>query len=69
MIGIAALADLGAGARKQLVFVDGAREVVVDADLEPAQQPRVVVGVGNGEDRQLARTLNERAWLQSLRPS
>ncbi len=53
MIGVAALADLGARARQQFVLVDRAQQVIVDADFEAAQQPRVVVGVGNGEDRHL----------------
>ena len=62
MIGVAALADLGAGARQQLVLVDRPQQIVVDADLEPAQQPRIVVGVGDREDRHLPRAL-QRARL------
>ena len=62
MVGIAALADLGARARQQLVLVDRAQQIVVDADLEPAQQPRVVVGIGDGQDRHVAGAL-QRARL------
>ena len=62
MIGVAALADLGAGARQQFVAVDRTGEIVVDADLEAAQQPRIVVGIGDGEDRQLPRAF-QRARL------
>ncbi len=46
MIGIAPPADLGARPRQQFVLVDRAQQIVVDADLEPAQQPRIVVGIG-----------------------
>ena len=53
MVGVAALANLGARARQQFVLVDRAQQVIVDADLEPAQQPRIVVGVRNGQNRHL----------------
>ena len=62
MIGVAPLADLGARARQQLVLVDRAQQIVVDADFEPAQQPRIVVGIGDRKDRQLAGAL-QRARL------
>ncbi len=62
MVGVAPLADLGARPRQQFVLVDRAQQIVVDADFEPAQQPRIVVGIGDGEDRQLAGAL-QRARL------
>ena len=40
----------------------GTQQIIVDADLEPAQQPRIVVGVGDREDRHLPRAL-QRARL------
>ena len=45
-LGVALLADLGAHARQQFVLVDRPHQIVVDADLEPAHQARVVVGLG-----------------------
>ena len=62
MIGVAALPDLGARPRQQFVLVDGTQQIVVDADLEPAQQPRIVVGVRDRQDRHLPRAL-QRARL------
>ena len=61
-LGVALLLDLRAHARQHLVLVDRADQVVVDADLEPAHQPRIVVGFGDGEDRHVAGAL-ERADL------
>jgi hypothetical protein len=43
LLGVASLADLRAGARQQFVAIDRAHQIVVDADLEPAQQPRVLL--------------------------
>ena len=70
LVGVAPLADLGARARQQFVLVDRAQQIVVDADLEPAQQPRIVVGVGRsrGSARWRVRS-SERTWLHSRRPS
>ncbi len=62
MVGVAPLADLGTRPRQQFVLVDRAQQVIVDADFQPAQQPRIVVGVGNSKDRHLAGAL-QRARL------
>ena len=61
-LGVALLADLGAHARQQLVLVDRPHQIVVDADLQPAHQPRVVLGLGDRQDRHVAGAL-ERAHL------
>ena len=60
--GVALAADLGAHARQQLVLVDRAHQIVVHADLEPAQQPRIVLGLGDHQDRHAAGAV-ERAHL------
>ena len=62
MIGVATLANLRPRARQQFVLVHRAQQIVVDADLEPTQQPRVVVGIRDGEDRHLPGPL-QRAQL------
>ena len=61
-LGIALLLDLRAHARQHLVPVDRADQIVVDADFQPAHQPRVVVGFGDRQDRHVAGAL-ERAHL------
>ena len=60
--GIALLLDLRAYARQHLVLVDRTDQVVVDANLEPAHQPRIVVGFGDRKDRHVAGPL-QRAHL------
>ncbi len=62
VIGVAPAADLGARARQEFVLVDRAQQIVVDADLEAAQQPRIVVGIRDRQDRHLAGAL-QRARL------
>ena len=42
-LGIALALDLRAHASMQFVRVDRAQEIVVDANLEPAHQPRIIV--------------------------
>ncbi|CEG07725.1 hypothetical protein BN961_01126 [Afipia felis] len=54
---IAAAADLGAGPRQQLVLVHWAQQIIVHADLKPAQQLRVVVGFGECQQRHAAGAL------------
>ncbi len=54
-LGVALLADLGAHARHQLVLVDRSSQVVVDADLEPAHELCIVLGVCDREDWHVAR--------------
>ena len=61
-LGIALLLDLRAHARQHLVLVDRPHQIIVDADFQPAHQPRVVVGFGNRQDRHVAGAL-ERADL------
>ena len=61
-LGVALLLDLRPHARQHLVLVDRAHQIVVDADFQPAHQPRVVVGFGNRKDRHIAGAL-ERADL------
>jgi hypothetical protein len=61
-LGIALAPDLGAYARLQFVTVDRPQQIVVDADLEPAHQPRGVVRFADREDRQIAGAF-ERAEL------
>ena len=51
------LTDVGRHAGQELVSVDRAREVVVDAEFEPAKNFRAIVGISNDEDWQSARTL------------
>ncbi len=62
LLGIALLLDLGAHPREQLVLVDRPDQIVVDADLEAAHQPRIVLGIGDREQRQVAGAL-ERAQV------
>ena len=57
MLGVAPPADQCARTRQQFVLVDRAQQVIVDADLEPAQQPRVVLGIGDRQQRHLPGTL------------
>ncbi len=42
---------------QELVSVDRAREVVVDAEFEPAKHFRAIVRIGNEQNRQIARAL------------
>ena len=51
-------ADLRRHARQQLLPVNGADEVVVHAHVEGAQQPLVVIGIDEDEDRGLPRRLD-----------
>jgi len=51
---VALLLDLSAHPRQQLVRIDRTDQVIVDSDFEAAHQPRIVVGFGNGEQRQIA---------------
>jgi hypothetical protein len=53
---------LGAHPRQELVLVDRAQQIIVDADLEPARHAYGVVRFGHGEDRQVARAV-KRAQL------
>ena len=64
VVGIALALDLRADARQQLVAVDGAHDVVVDAHVEAAQQARLVAGLDQHDDRQVARAV-ERARLRA----
>ena len=50
-LGIASLFDLGPHARQQLIPVNRAQQKVIDTDLQPAREPRSVVGLGNRKDR------------------
>ena len=56
-IRVTLLADVGLDPGQELVSVDRAREVVVDAELEAAKNFRAIVRVGDDEDRQIARAL------------
>jgi len=69
MVGVAPLANLGAGASQQFVLVDRAQQIIIDADFETAEQPRVVFGIGDGEDRHVPVRSSDRAWLHSRKPS
>src|SRR5579872_7617709 len=62
MVRVAAFANLGSRPREQFILVDRPQEIVVDADLEPAEQPGAAVGLRNRENRNMPRSL-ERASL------
>ena len=53
LLGVAPAADLGAHPRQQFVLVDRAHQIVVDADLEATQQPRIAIGLGDRHDRHM----------------
>ena len=42
---------MGPHARQQLIPVNRAQQKVIDTDLQPAREPRSVVGLGNRKDR------------------
>ena len=62
IVGMALALDLGAHPGQQLVAIDGARQIVVHAHVERAQQARLVARLRHDDDRQMARAL-ERAHL------
>ena len=57
MVRVALALHLRAHARQQLVLIDGAHDVVVDAHVETAQQPRLVARLDQHDDRQMPGTV------------
>jgi hypothetical protein len=61
-LGVTALAHLAAHPRQEFVLVDRAEQKIVHADFQPAHHARIVVGLGDHQDRNIPRAL-ERAQL------
>jgi hypothetical protein len=69
VIGIALAFELSADASQQLIGVDRADDIIVDAHIEPSEQPRVVAGLDDAHDRQVPRAVkrpNLRAKPQAV---
>ena len=64
IVGVALALDLGAHARQQLVGIDRADDIVVDAHIEAPEQLGVVAGLDDDHDRQMPRAV-ERANLRA----
>ena len=57
VVGVALALDLRAHAGQQLVLIDRAHDVVVDAHVETAEKPRLVAGLDQHDDGQMPRTV------------